>query len=417
MYDVIIIGAGIAGLQTANLLRKKKVLVLEARDRVGGRTFTNNEGIDLGGQWIGSPQKRIMKLVKDLDIPIFPQFAQGKNISNFNNVLKTNETSISNVDVDTEKIVEILSKMELDPELDKISAKTFLEKFNNPEIVDWLFKVCTCVESRDISLLYWLYFLKTCGGYNNIANITNGAQEYRIKGGSMNISKKLAQNINIVFNSPVRKIDQSDPNCIRVETIHGKVFETFKVIVTVPLNMNKYITYLPPLPYRKRAIHFNNQMGSVIKIIVTYPSPFWREKGFSGEIISNVSPIFLSYDCSTPDYFGIVCFLCGDEVKNRTIQKEDILEGLKKYFGDERALHPNNYYEKDWTQDEWSQGCYFAVLNKGILSKIGKELQKPFGNIHWAGTETANEWMGYMEGALESAERVFKEISLSQSKL
>lgn len=420
LFEVIIIGAGISGLMTANLLQNQgySTLVLEARDRVGGRTFTK-DGIDLGGQWIGSCQPRVMALVKTLGLDYFEQYDKGRHIMNFDGKVEEYEGNISGSSEG--KFIETLDRMARDLDgyknLDSISAHDWMKQNCTDlelwKMIDWLFKVCICIESKNLSFYYWLYFLQQSGGYSKLADIKGGAQEFRIKGGSMQISEKLAKNINLQLDCKVLEILQ-DKNGCKVTTSKG-VFISKKVVITVPPQLNTFINFSPRLSDNKTTLYKSIRMGQVIKVVITYPEPWWREKGYSGEIISNQEPIFLAYDASSPTgYYGLVCFVCGENMKGYS--REKILEGFVKYFGDERLRNPLEYHEKDWTQDEYSQGCYFGVTYKEILSCYRDEFQKPFGNIYWAGTETANEWMGYMEGAIESAERVTRQIQ-SKSKI
>lgn len=401
--DIIIIGAGLSGLYSAVLLKEKgyRVKIIEARDRVGGRTYTQNK-IDLGGQWISSQQKRIMKLVEKLDVSYFPQYDDGKHIMNFGKV-EIYDGNISTVHKDFIQYLNILSQ---NPQKIKETAKEYMNKYCKDEktrrMIEWLFKVCICVEADKLPFLFWLYFLRSCGGYEKIADIREGAQEFRIKGGSMTLSEKLSIGLDIRFNEEVKEIRQIGEKCIVNDT-----YVCDKVIVSIPLQLQKNITYSPPLPILKQELLKTCQMGSVIKIVILYEQPFWREKGYSGEIISDCPPISLSYDCSTDEYYGLVTFVCGKDIPS--YNKNDILKAFEKYFGDDRALHPIAYYDKNWNEDVYSGGCYFTTFN----TLLKEELQTPFKNVHWIGTETANEWMGYMEGALESAERVVKQISRS----
>jgi monoamine oxidase len=427
-YDVIIVGAGVSGCVSASLLKNKgkRILILEARDRVGGRTYTNPEGIDLGGQWIGTCQPRVMRLLQQLDLEYFEQYDTGRHIMNFDGTLTEYGGNISESNRDTNdfqkrmtRFIETLDKMAKDyngyKHLDSISARDWLEKNHIDSdirsVVDWLFKVCTSIESRELSFYYWLYFLSQSGGYARLADIRGGAQEYRIRGGSMGICSRLIQRngLDVVYNCVVQRIAQNRSGCI-IET-NGRTYYSDSVIITVPPKLNSSIEYNPPLPEEKTTLYNSIQMGRVIKIVVTYPEPWWRSKGYSGEIISNVEPIFLAYDACTDKYNALVCFVCADNVQ--TYKRDNILEGFQRYFGDERMLSPTGYYEKNWCEDSFSGGCYFGITDIGVLSQYSEEFRKPYGHLYWAGTETAREWMGYIEGAIESSERVVEQITRS----
>ena len=422
--DVIVIGAGVSGLFAAKELTRRgyRVLVLEARDRVGGRTYTHRtssgQAIDLGGQWVGTPQKRVMGLIPSLGLSLFPQWDTGRHIMNFDGQRMEYGGNISESKPDKnftdfiQKLDRMAQNLEDHRDLDGIAAREWLDKeCPDPRVrstIDWLFKVCISIESRDLSAYYWLYFLKGSGGYARLSDIQNGAQEFRIQGGSMGICEALSVGLDIRFDSPVVRIDQSDRSCI-VST-RDKEYSCQRVIVTVPPPLNRHIQYVPELPHAKRTLYQNIRMGRVIKVVLVYPEPWWRHKGYSGEIISNRSPIYLAYDACSADtsYAALVCFVCGDDVDH--YDRTTLLQGFADYFGEPRMLEPSSVFEKDWTEERYSEGCYFGVTDKTILSQYGRAFQEPFGRILWAGTETAGEWMGYIEGAIESAERVVSQI-------
>ena len=418
---IIIIGAGLSGLYTAYLLKQigHDVIILEAKDRVGGRTLTikhDEKYIDLGGQWVGSPQKNIMQLLNEFNIPYYNQYDLGNNIANFNNQQFTYSGNITCFDPDN-KLGKFVSQMEhlmldMNKALDDVLCSTWLDNCCDDKIVRGLIELainaCTCFECDNISLYYWLYFLKSCGNYDNLANIHGGAQEFRIKNGAMSISECLAQYVTPILNSPVTGIIQNNDGC-QVYTLDDREYQGDLVVLTIPPQCNMNIKFTPELPLAKKYLYSNMRMGCVKKIVVIYKDPFWRENGFSGEIISNKPPIRLAYDCSTDDYFGLLCFVCADSAKSN-ITQDEICGAYAIYFNDQRALSPLLFIEKDWSMEPYSEGCYFAVATKGVLSKFSSVLQEPFNKIYWAGTETANNWMGYMEGAIESAHRVVGQI-------
>jgi monoamine oxidase len=285
--DIIVIGAGISGIYSACLLKSFgfNVKILEAKDRIGGRTLTireNGKNIDLGGQWISSSQPRVMKLLKQLNVRYFDQYDEGTHIMNFTK-LKTSNSNISDSEPNQKtmnlinKINQISSDIENYKHLDKITAKEWLDQNCDDEetkqIVDWLFKVCICLESTELSAYYWFNMINSCGGYEKIANIKNGAQEYRIMGGSMTLSEMLINKyqIPVLLNSPVTKIIDNKTICHVYSS--GTIHNCNQVIVTIPPHLNRNIDYQPKLPEEKVKLYSNIKMGQVIKIIVLYDSP------------------------------------------------------------------------------------------------------------------------------------------------
>ncbi|MCC2624369.1 MAG: flavin-containing amine oxidase [Burkholderiales bacterium] len=418
---VIVIGAGLSGLYTAYLLKQlgHDVLVLEAKDRVGGRTLTikhNEKYIDLGGQWVGSPQKNIMKLLHKFKITYYRQYDSGNNIANFNNQQYIYSGNITTFDPDN-KLGQFVSQMEnltqnMNKALDNVLCSSWLDDCCDDKIVRGLIELaingCTCFECDEISLYYWLYFLKSCGNYDQLANIHGGGQEFRVKNGAMSISEHLAQHVKPILNSPVVSINQNSDGC-QVCTQDNNEYTGDLVVLTIPPPCNMNIKFIPDLPFAKKHLYSNMHMGSVKKIIVIYKKPFWREQGFSGEIISDKPPIRLAYDCSTDDYYGLLCFVLAKSAK-KNITQDEICTAYATYFNDQRAMSPVLFIEKDWGAEPYSGGCYFAVATKGVFSRFSSVLQEPFNKIYWAGTETADNWLGYMEGAIESAQRVVRQI-------
>jgi monoamine oxidase len=159
--------------------------------------------------------------------------------------------------------------------------------------------------------------------------------------------------------------------------------------------------------------------GSVIKCNVVYDEPFWRAEGLSGQALGSHEPIAFTFDNSPPEGTPgvLVCFLEGAEARHYSRlhpkeRRDAVCGALRGYFG-ERAAGPIDFVELDWTAEEWTRGCYGAHLAPGVWTQFGPALREPVGRIHWAGTETAGVWSGYMDGALTSGERAAAEIQHS----
>jgi monoamine oxidase len=158
-------------------------------------------------------------------------------------------------------------------------------------------------------------------------------------------------------------------------------------------------------------------MGSVVKCVAAYPRAFWRERGYSGEVVSDAGPVALCYDDSSAsgDHPALVGFVlaqgarawAGDPGEGR---KRAVLDCFVRFFGPE-AASPVDYVDLDWAHEPWSGGCYVGLMPPGLLSAAGEGLRAPAGRVHWAGTETATEHCGYLDGAIEAGERAANEVA------
>lgn len=444
-YDYIIVGAGMSGLYTAYLLSKKypksTFLLLETSSIPGGRTHSiptkSGKIIDVGGQWIGTPQKRIIKLIHFFNIPLISQYHDGKHIANFNGNIQVSSGNISENTSTTLEYTIVIDKLNQlatkYPDGEKTALDWLKNNIKNPRIaamIEWLFKVCICEEAGNLSFYYWLYFLRNCGSYQAISDISNGAQEYRLGSGMIELYNNLFVEINgyknVQFGNYVKKVEFSGNGYI-IETNMRK-YNCNDIIISAPPPAINKICFVPELPAEKCEIYRNMKMGSVIKMITVYPQPYWRNAGYSGEIISNQEPIYLAYDYSDEkrNFYALVSFICAADVpKYSQLSSEErktiVASAFAKYFGIKELNNPIGFYEKNWSQDPYSNGCYFATPSVDIINnpekayQFGEILRKTVDNnghyIYFVGTETAYEWMGYIEGALESAERCIDEIS------
>jgi monoamine oxidase len=294
----------------------------------------------------------------------------------------------------------------------------------------WFTKVCLAGEPSEVSLLFFLYFLRTGGGYQRLVNITDGAQQETIVGGSQQLSECMARQLTslggkIALSSPVIFLNQSElTGTITAETKNRQQFTAKYCICTVPTSLAARIHYDPPVAPLRDQLTQRMPMGCVIKIIVTYKNAWWREMGYSGEIVSDQEPIGLTYDKSSHDgkMHALVCFIAGKGARRWSEKTPDerkvaTLAQLERCFKTDKARHITGYYEHDWSTEEFSRGCYLNFMTPGAMSDLAHHLRKPHGRIHWAGSETATKWMAYMDGALESGRRVANDVAekLSQS--
>ncbi|XP_031594931.1 probable flavin-containing monoamine oxidase A [Oreochromis aureus] len=454
IWDVIVVGAGLSGLSAAHWLKKRdatmKILILEGKDRVGGRTVTvklpaanDVDRWDLGGQWVGSTQTHMLKLIKELGLEVYPQFIMGRKVHHMGgptSKVRTYKTSIPTLSpVVLMDFTQILWKIDRlcatvcvqDPsktpnaeELDSMTLHTYIEKHAWTAELKEEIGLCSRsvfgIEPSQMSFLFFLMYATAAGGLLKLLESTPGcAQEFKIKGGTQQLSECLADRVgwkNVRLGCAVTAIWQ-DAEWARVVTATD-TFLCRAVIVTCPPHLAAKINYQPALPSQREFLTQNMPVGHMIKFIITYKTAFWREKGFSGEIVAGSStecPFCVTFDATSP--FGnaaLVGFIAGQqashwESKEVGERKNAVLSSLVKYLGPEAASFIH-YEEKDWAKEDYSGGCPVNVMAPGLLTYYHPSLRKPFGRIHWAGTETATQWCGYMDGAVQAGQRAALEV-------
>ncbi|CAB4592822.1 unannotated protein [freshwater metagenome] len=434
--DVVVIGAGLAGLSAARDLLKEgvDVVVLEARDRVGGRTFTVTEAdgvvVEHGGQWVGPTQDRALALIEEFGLGTFTQFSDGANLQysqgkhlEYHGAIPTGDPLQAADLVDA--MVELTTKaMEIDPEcpwehplavlLDSMTVETWISSQPYCESAkDWIRTLCRALfpaEPGEISLLHALFYFRSGGGVEKMIGTINSAQESRITQGAQMLSKKLAEIVGdrLILEAPVIRIDHDSHGA----TIHHDkgTISAKRVIVAIPLVLAGRIRYSPPMSGVRDQLTQRSFMGSVLKVHVVYEKPFWRNKGLSGHVTSDCGMVQITFDQCHPDrpegvIVGFMDSHLGRVATQMTFEerRDVVIEDLVRLLGEE-ARNPKAYYEKAWIDEEFSRGAYVGMMTPGTWSTLGPHLREPVGVIHWAGTETAKIWNGYMDGAIRSGE-------------
>lgn len=440
--DVLIVGAGVAGLTAARELTKlhRSCLVLEARDRVGGRTFSQKLGrdwIDLGGQWIGPRQDRLAALAKELGVATFPQYEQGTKILSWGGKIRTYKGDLPWLSLGTQlelgwmdwRIKSLIKELPLDApwtarracQFDSQTLETWKRRHLHTRgarlFLDIVVRAVFTSEPRDLSFLYFLSYLKSGFGLESLISIKGGAQEARFVGGAQRISDRMAEELDgrVRLECPVRAIEQ-DAEGVTLRTDRGP-FRGRIVIIALPPLLAGRIHYASALPTRRDHLTARMPMGSVIKYVATYERAFWREAGFSGEAFSDTGPTTTTFDDTSHDGAqpALVTFSDGGVARTWGDRPADerrraVLAELARFFGPQ-AAQPTDFAEKNWNEDPWSGGCYAGIMGPGTMTDFGPALREPCGRIHWAGTETAVEWTGYIDGAIESGQRAAAEAS------
>jgi monoamine oxidase len=457
--DVAIVGAGLAGLVAARGLTSAglRPLVVEARDRVGGRLLNEEIGagkvVEVGGQWIGPTQERIAALAAELGVDTFPTYDVGRDVIEMNG-RRTTYTGFDDIGLQLLRDLSaaIPARALLDFEqarlrLDRMARKVPLEApwaapkaraWDGQTFATWvrrnvrtaaarsLFELTTeavwAAEPADVSLLHVLFYTRSGGGFNSLIGTDGGAQQDRFHGGSQRIALRLAEELGpaaVSLGSPVRRIEHGGDGAV-VYAAGGSggplAVRARRVIVAVPPTIAGRIDYDPPLPALRDQLTQRMPQGSVIKTMAIYDEPFWRQEGLSGQGTSDAGPARVTFDNSPPDGSpGVLLgFLEGRFARHWATRpaaerREAILAGHARLFG-ARAAGPERFIERVWAEEEWTRGCYGCLMTTGGWTEYGRALREPVGRLHWAGAETATVWNGYMDGAVSSGERAGAEV-------
>jgi monoamine oxidase len=440
--DVVIVGAGYAGLSAAEILTDAgpEVTVLEARDRVGGRVHTetlkDGLAIDHGGQWVGRTQYRLTALARRHGVATFPTYDEGENLSVRGDNIALYKGPIPN-DKPEVGADEIAALLELDlmamqvtteapweapgaDEMDSITVHSWIhDNVDNEEArhgLRLLVEAVFSAEPRDLSLLHLLFYLRSAGGSTKLVTVAGGAQESRFTGGAQQVANRIAARLGdrVRLNCPVTRVEYDATGV----TVSGADFEVRarRAVIAVPPPLGARIDWAPRLPLDHQQIFQRVPMGCVIKLHVVYDRPFWRERGLSGQVVADSGIIKVVFDNSPEDDSRgvLLAFIEGDDARewaDRTEQdrRDEAVRALVKFFGADAAT-PQAYLEKSWAAEPYSLGCYAGVFPPGVWTTFGRALRAPVETLHWAGTETATEWMGYIDGAVQSGERAAREI-------
>ncbi|GGL74594.1 putative flavin-containing monoamine oxidase AofH [Deinococcus aerolatus] len=440
--DIIVVGAGLAGLTAARRLTQagRQVRVLEARGRVGGRTHTlrlpqTGLSVDVGGQWVGPNQPHVMALIHELGLEVYPTHDEGQNLALIGGkvlhyrglIPPLPPLVLADYALLSHRFEALARTIPLDApwtapnaaELDAQTFETWIQKNARRPQTRALMRLYAggvfSASPAEMSLLHALTYTAHGGGINGHTLTRGHALQDRVLGGAGSISQRLADSLEDVrLNSAVLRAEQDDAG-VTLHTSAG-THRAAHVVFAVPPTLLSGLPFEPPLPARRAQLQQRLPMGAVIKFMAVYERPFWREAGLSGMAISDSGPVAVTLDNSPPQgHPGVLLgFIEGDEARELMDADEDerrtaALNSLGRLFGDE-ALWPIETVQRDWTTEPFSGGCYGALFGPGVWTGYGEALRAPVGRIHWAGAETARVWMNYMSGAIESGERVAAEL-------
>ncbi len=436
--DVVVVGAGLAGLSCARRLAQAglSVQVLEARDRVGGRTehgrLPDGQAIELGGQWIGPGQTRMYELVDELGLATFPTYDEGSHVLELGGDRRTfagdtpplggfaladlaaslprlhrRAAAVDPAQPWTTRHAQHLDARTFESWIARHptrGARTFWRLFT---------RAVFATEPANLSLLHVLTYVRQAGSVAALVDTTGGAQQDRVVGGTARIAEVLAERLGdrVRLDAPVRAVHTRDGH-VEVELADGDRVRGRRVVVALPPTLAGRIAYSPALPADRDLLTQRVPMGAVIKLHLVYDRPWWREDGLSGQALSDGPVTQVVFDNSPPDgsYGVLLAFVEGADAihwgARPDQERHDAVAARLAALIGPAARHPIAVVERDWTAEAFSRGCYGGHLPTGVWTQLGPALRRPVGPIHWAGTEHATVWTGYLEGAVRSGEEV-----------
>lgn len=444
-YDVLIVGAGMAGLTAAHELARagKRVCLLEARNRVGGRLKTavlsDGQWIELGGQWIGPGQDRSYALVESLGLTTIPTYNTGHTLvklgnrltrmgSHRNAVPRLNPFALADLARGLHRFRRlsrsiIAEQPWLTPNAERLDHETFdtwIRRNLKTRAGRTYFQIATeaifAAEPGDMSTLHAAFYTSSGHDLETLMAVDQGAQQDRINGGSAQLAERLAarcsrEGVDIRLGEPVDRVTyagEHDGIHVTATTRNGMRVVASRAIIAIPPVLTARIQFHPTLPGWRDQLTQRMPMGTVIKTFCVYDRPFWRDNGLNGQVGSDTGPVKVTFDSTPPGYErGILLgFIEGHEARAWALKHPDerrhaVIECHARTFGDQ-ARHVIEYVEHNWADEAYTRGCYGAHFTPGTWTSFGRQLAVPVGPIYWAGTENSPVWNGYIEGALHS---------------
>ncbi len=446
--DVLVVGGGLSGLVAAHDVRRAghSVLVLEARDRVGGRVLNHQLSggsvVESGGAFVGPTQDHILNLASQLGVRTFKEYAEGNNVyvssktgkMQYTGTIPPDPLILPDAAVLQTRIDEMSKQVPVDApwtaakarEWDTLSVDQWLrENTVNPDVRNLLLSYLQPAfgsDGLDMSLLFFLWYIATAGNetspgtFERSSGTAGAAQDSRFVGGSQLVPLRLAEQLGsrVALSAPVRRIVQHSDHVL-VHSDRGNV-RARRVVVAVPPAMVLDIDWFPLIPSKRQQLLQRMPMGGLMKCDAVYDKPFWRAKGLSGMGLNDRGAVRACFDNSPEDAaVGVLLAFVGGSTwatygtMALAARRRAVLEGFAAIVGDE-ALTPVEYVEHDWTRERWTQGSPIALQVPGAITAYGATIRTPFGRVHWAGTETSTYWAGYMDGAVRAGQRAAREV-------
>jgi monoamine oxidase len=441
--DVCVVGAGLAGLTAARRLRQagRSVVVLEARDRVGGRvwTRTSRDGVpvDMGACFVGPHHDRMHALAQEMGVSTFKTFVDGDNVLATGgkvrryrgDIPRINPVALLSAGQGIARLNAMAKKVPVDApwdapraaDWDALSVRAWLSAAHVPtrlarDLIEATVRACFAADLSEVSLLNWLFLVRSANGMESLMNIAGGYQDSQFVGGVGQIPDAVANELgeDVVLGAPVTTVETTGDRVAVTGT--NCTVSARRVVLALPRALAAGIRFDPALPADHALLIHQVPAGTKCKMVAVYDEPFWRHDGVSGATVATDDDIEVTLDTGQPDHRqGVVAgYSAGPRARALAAlgeaERRDAFVGMLTRRLGPKAACPVEVMEQNWAEERWTRGCSMGHFPTGVLTQYGRRLREPVGRLHWAGTETASKSYGAMDGAVRSGERVCEEI-------
>jgi monoamine oxidase len=441
--DVCVVGAGLAGLTAAWRLSQagRSVVVLEARDRVGGRVWTKTSSVgvpvDMGGCFVAPRHDRMHALAKEMGVGTFPTYVQGDNVLATGgkvrryrgDIPRISPVALASAAQGIARMNAMAKKVPVDApweapkaaQWDAVSVRAWLSRGRVPtrlgrDLIEATVRACFATDLSEVSLLNWLFLARSAGGVESLMSIAGGYQDSQFEGGVGQVADAMAAELGdaVVRSCPVAGVLQERERVV----VTGPKAEVAarRVVLALPRALAAGIRFDPVLPADHALLVHQIPAGTEVKMVAVYDEPFWRADGVCGATVATDDAIEVTLDTTQPGHpQGVLAgYSAGPRARGLAALSEGerraaFLRMLTTRLGP-KAAEPLEVLEQNWAEEEWTRGCSMGHFATGALTQYGRRLREPVGRLHWAGTETASTSYGGMDGAVRSGERVCEEI-------
>ncbi|MFJ4187294.1 flavin monoamine oxidase family protein [Kitasatospora sp. NPDC089509] len=441
--DVVVVGAGLAGLTATRTLKDAgyTVRLLEARERVGGRLkgfdLGDGKAVDLGGEYFGDKSTAIAATAASVGVRGFRTYDEGRRITVLDGrryeytglfPWRVGPATLADFGQAVLRIERLARTVPPEapwraPNARWLDSQTFWSWCRRNTVtpaarafLTMVMEAGYCASPADLSLLHVLYYANASGGFRYLVEVSGGIQRYRFEGGAHSIPDRLAARLpeELRTGAAVRRVEQRADSVL----VSGTGFEVRAryAVIALPVTLAGRLVYEPALPGSRDQFTQRMPAGAAIKCLAVYDEPFWRADGLSGQVTSNRGPFRVAFDTSPSDGSpGVLsAFVTGSAARalarlTPSERRAAVLTGLAEAFGPQ-AARPRAFVEQNWLDAEFTRGCYHGFAPPGLYTAYGQALRTPIGLIHWAGTESGVHQMGSMGGAVDSGRRAAREI-------